>query len=124
MTTSTQHVQRAKHNQKFCEQFNLDSTEFLDWVVTAYFYSALHWVEAYLIFINKRPENHAIRNNATNTELKLTPISRAYRKLYSYGLNVRYDLVEFTPERIRNEVIPKVLHIRSHIENLLPKSLY
>lgn len=84
MATVDQHVARAKRNQRFAEQFDLATTEFRDWVVTGYFYSSLHWVDAYLVKTNKKTDDgHAARNTLTNTEKELTGISRAYRKLFS-----------------------------------------
>ncbi len=123
MPTSQEHVERAKHNQRFAEHFDLDKTEFRDWVVTGFFYSALHWIDAYLVRLNKKTDDgHASRNTLTNTEKELNPISRPYRLLYSYSRNARYNLVDFTPERIRQEVIPKLQHVREHIEKLLASS--
>jgi hypothetical protein len=115
-----QHIARAKRNEQFAEHFNLDTTEFRDWVVTGYFYSALHWVDAYLIKINKKSDDgHASRNTLTNTEKELTAISRPYRKLFSYSQNARYDLVDFSPQTIRQDIIPKYRQIRTCIERLL-----
>lgn len=89
-------------------------------MVTGYFYSALHWIDAYLVRINKKTDDgHAYRNQLTNTLKELTPISRPYRKLYSYSRNVRYELVEFTALDIRANVVPKLEYIRKYLEKLL-----
>ncbi len=122
MPSPEQYIERAKRNQRFAEHIDLNTTEFRDWVVTGYFYSALHWVDAYLVRENKKSEDgHAFRNTQTNNLKELTPISRPYRKLYSYSRNVRYELVDFTAERIRHEVVPKVREIRMYMEALLAK---
>ena len=113
-------MERAKRNQKFAEHFDLDKTDFRDWVVTGYFYSALHWIDAYLVRENKKQDpGHAFRNTQTNNDSNLTPISRSYRRLYSYSRNARYDLIDFTPQQIRGDVVPKAKEIRTHIEKLL-----
>lgn len=120
MASVDQHVARATRNQQFAEHFDLDTTEFRDWVVTGYFYSSLHWIDAYLTKINKKTDDgHASRNTLTNTERELTGISRAYRKLFSYSQNARYELIDFSPQAIRQDVIPKVIQIRTCIEHLL-----
>lgn len=119
MATPAQHVERAKRNARFAEHFDLQTTEFRDWVVAGYFYCALHWIDAYLVAINKKPDGHGGRHTLTNTERELTPISRPYRKLYSYSRNVRYDLVDFSAQRIREDVIPKVQQVRALMEGLL-----
>lgn len=122
MPTSEQHIDRARRNQKFAEHLDLDTTEFRDWVVTGYFYSTLHWIDAYLVREKKKTEDgHAFRNTQTNNLKELTPISRPYRKLYSYSRNVRYELVDFTAEQIRHDVLPKVKEIQEYMEGLLAK---
>lgn len=120
MSTAPEHIERAKRNQRFAEHFDLDTTEFRDWVVTGYFYSALHWIDAYLVKVNKKTDDgHSSRNTLTNTEKELNPISRPYRKLYSYSRNVRYELLEFSAESIRTDVIPKAKAVRDYLEKLL-----
>lgn len=120
MSTVAEHIERAKRNQRFAEYFDLDKTEFRDWVVTGYFYSALHWVDAYLVRENKKTDDgHSFRNTQINTDKVLTPISRPYRKLYSYSRNVRYDLIDFSPQQIRQDVTPKLNQIRAYLERLL-----
>jgi hypothetical protein len=48
MPEASAHIAKAEHNEKFAAVIRGLSTEFLDWVVTAYFYAALHYLEAYL----------------------------------------------------------------------------
>lgn len=48
MPTKSEHLARAEHNQRFAESFELKTTPYPDWVVVAYFYAALHLVDAVL----------------------------------------------------------------------------
>jgi hypothetical protein len=48
MPEASAHVEKAEHNERFATAVRGLSSEFLDWVATAYFYSALHYLEAYL----------------------------------------------------------------------------
>jgi hypothetical protein len=48
MPEASAHIDKAEHNEKFAVAVRGLGTEFLDWVATAYFYSALHYLEAYL----------------------------------------------------------------------------
>lgn len=48
MPTTPEHLARARQNLRFAESFDLKTTAYLDWVVTAYFYAALHLVDALL----------------------------------------------------------------------------
>lgn len=118
-TIAVQHVHRARQNEAFAQHFDLDTTPYRDWVVTGYFYAALHWIDAFLCASGKRTDKHSERNTHVNNIPELTPISRQYRMLYSYSRNVRYDLVDFTPERVRKDVQPKLQLIRAHMEALL-----
>lgn len=119
-TTSSQHVRRAQHNEQFAQHFDLETTPYRDWVVTAYFYAAVHWIDAYLAQVNQRAGDHAARFNRINNDVpELTPISRTYRKLFSYSLNVRYELVEFSPSDVRSMVIPKMREVKEFAKKLL-----
>ena len=48
MPSRLTHRQQAQHNEEFIASFDLDATPYLDWVVTAIFYAALHFVDSYL----------------------------------------------------------------------------
>ncbi len=65
MPEASAHIEKAKHNEKFAVAVRGLSTEFLDWVVTAYFYSALHYLEAYLAAnpMEKHPSSHGERQS-------------------------------------------------------------
>jgi len=44
MPTKVEHLRQAQHNERFLSSFDLATTPFLDWVVTAIFYTALHYL--------------------------------------------------------------------------------
>lgn len=46
MPSRDNHLAQAKHNEAFLSGFDLGRTIFLDWAVTAIFYSALHYLRA------------------------------------------------------------------------------
>ncbi len=46
MGTKEAHHKKAQHNEDFFNHFDLKTTPFLDWVVTAIFYAALHHIRA------------------------------------------------------------------------------
>ncbi len=48
MPETSAHIEKAEHNERFAMAVRELGTEYLDWVATAYFYSALHDLEAYL----------------------------------------------------------------------------
>lgn len=46
MATAQEHESKARHNEKLLDSHKLSEGEFVDWAVTALFYSALHWMRA------------------------------------------------------------------------------
>jgi hypothetical protein len=93
-------------------------------VVTAYFYAALHLVDAVLDKENIHPPGHKIRNELVRERWELRPIRDAYRELKTHSENARYQLYPFTSIRIQNDVIPCyeeiATHLQQHLESFLP----
>lgn len=46
MPTKEEHLRQAQHNEAFLGTFDLATTRFLDWAVTAAFYTALHYLRS------------------------------------------------------------------------------
>ncbi len=124
MPTTTEHRNRASQNLRFAESFDLATTPYLDWVVTVYFYAALHLVDALLWEKdNINPGNHEQRSNLVRTKWYLRGIRDEYRELKDRSVNARYDLLTFTKIKIDNNVIPLYRAIESHILPQLPPLL-
>ncbi len=122
MPTSKEHLSRALRNLEFAKSFNLDATPYLDWVVTAYFYSALHLVDAILADKdNFHPDNHEIRKDAVRTRWYLRPIALQYRELKDRSEDARYRLLTFTKIKIEKTVIPAHQTLLLHITQQLTK---
>jgi hypothetical protein len=88
----------------------------LDWVVVAYFYAALHLVDA-LLFEKEHlnPDNHEIRRDYVKQKWYLRGISYEYRNLKDRSEDARYRLLTFTRSKIDREVIPLYRAIEHHI---------
>jgi len=84
MPTQQQHLVQAKHNEDFVNSFDLQTTPYLDWVVTGIYYAALHYVESYLALQGKHPRSdryrdeveNLIRNELNAVRQHITAISR------------------------------------------------
>ena len=78
------HLQQAQKNERFHQQFDLDTTEFHDWVITSLFYSALHYIDAYLATQGMESiANHAVRiNQLSRANSPLSTVYPYYRHLY------------------------------------------
>lgn len=88
MPSKEDHLARARHNEFF-----VSSTEnpFFDWKLTGIFYSALHYVDAYLATLNIHPPSHALRLMQFEVNAKLKPIRRDYRDLLNESRTARYE---------------------------------
>lgn len=70
---------------------------FTEWELTALFYSALHYVTAFLTTRGYFPKDHRRRNLLID---ELTSVGEEYHNLYRISVNARYDLAEFTTQEV------------------------
>lgn len=116
MPTTSEHRARAEQNVRFAKSLDLDSTPYLDWVVAAYFYAALHLVDALLYHREKiHPPNHEVRRDLVKGKWYLRGIRDEYRRLKDHSEAARYYLITFTRAKIEREVVPLYLAIENHI---------
>jgi len=109
MGSSASHLDKAKHNENFIMQLKkIDSFQkpvFPDWIVTAIFYSALHYVDSKLAVVApplfKHPSNHAERNTAV--ACYLPNISKYYFFLKNKSEYARY--FPYSEKRIPSKTI-------------------
>lgn len=116
MPTTSQHLERARQNLRFAESFELTTTPFLDWVVSAYFYAALHLVDALLWEKDKlNPELHEQRRDYVRQKWYLRGISFEYRSLKDHSEDARYRLITMTSVKVEKTIIPLYKAIENHI---------
>ena len=90
MSTTEQHRDKAVNNE-----FLRDTLQnpFWDWAVTATFYAALHYVEAY--FARKKPalhsKDHKVRDSYVRRDPVLKPVYRDYAHLKQESHDARYE---------------------------------
>jgi uncharacterized protein (UPF0332 family) len=119
--STNEHLERSRRNVRFAESFDLETTPYLDWVVTAYFYAALHLVDALLAQKNNlHPATHQMRSEKVRTLDYLKGIKTEYRDLKEHSENARYNLHLFTSQTVNGEVIPLYRAIEKHILGQLP----
>lgn len=120
MPSTDEHRTRAAQNLSFAQSFDLNTTPYLDWVVTAYFYAALHLVDALLAHKdNFHPDDHEVRRDCVKKRYYLCGIRNEYRKLKDLSEDARYRLTTFTSLRVEREVIPLYRAIEEHITQQL-----
>jgi hypothetical protein len=120
MPTPTQHKQQAEHNKAFTQHLDLDTTIYLDWIVTAAFYASLHFVEWFLTSKGHTGRrDHQLRDVYISREADLRAMYGDYTELKYQSEGARYECFFFTPDEVRNEILPLLDRIESHITSKL-----
>jgi len=91
LPTKAEHKAKAEHNEYFVSTLG---NPFFDWQVTALFYSALHYIQAYFVAkgINPPPSTHTMRNNHVSNDPTLRTIYVDYRELQNESRSSRYGV--------------------------------
>ena len=97
MHTPQEHLAQAAMNEEFSNTISGLDTRSTDWEVTALFYSALHYVSAFLANQGYEAKNHHERRNLI---AQLTDVANEYDNLLQHSLDARYEMKKFTPEEV------------------------
>lgn len=121
MPETREHLARARNNLAFARSFDIKTTPYLDWVVTAYFYAALHLVDALLREKDRIPGgNHETRKSYVLQKWYLRGIKSEYRELKDRSEDARYRLITVTSLKIEQQIIPLYEAIERHILPQIP----
>jgi hypothetical protein len=124
MPTAEQHRQQAEHNRAFIRSFDLDTSPYLDWVVTAAFYTALHLVEWFLKTRGLTGHrDHRLRDAYIARMSELRGIYADYTELKFQSEAGRYECAKFSPDALKKDLLPRLSRIEAHIKSLLPPLL-
>lgn len=121
MPTAEQHRQQAEHNKAFVQSFDLDTSPYLDWAVTAIFYTALHLVEWFLKskgLTGRR--DHQLRDAYIARMSELRRIYADYTELKFQSEASRYECASFTPGFLKNDLLPRLARLETYFQTLLP----
>ncbi len=113
------HVTKAKHDEAFVLSLELSTTPYLDWAITALFYAALHYVEAYFATMKRHSPDHRTRDSAVHRDFKIKGIYNDYNELKNYSINARYYMVPFSESDVRKNLLPRLASIKARILPLL-----
>ena len=122
MPTINEHIAQAEHNRDFWGSYDINSTQFLDWVVTGIFYEGVHWIEAYLDTNGEHSINHKQRLLSMRLYSDIRPIAGDLDTLKQESENARYRCHHYNPVDISNDLIPVINNIKNHIQNLFQAS--
>ena len=114
MPTVQQHITWAERNERFAESISILPVRYPDWEITSLFYSALHYVDAYLPTRSQSPKSHKRRLDAIAA---VSSLKEDYSSLYERSIDARYRMVSFSTEaadavrtgpffRVKEEILP------------------
>ena len=89
----------------------------VDWAITMLFYSALHYIDAFLDGKGMHPRNHTVRDDEIQNNGSIKAIYRDYRFLKHRSRAARYEIAnyterEFTAAQKSLEAIKQLLGFR------------
>ena len=118
MPSKGDHLAKAINNRRFADGVNVTSPTGIGWAMTALFYSALHYVEAYNAQYNMHCRKHEELSNDIGRNPVLVPIHDDYRDLSSFSWNARYQPVNYNAKDLEEakacqEAVAKL--IKGHI---------
>ena len=120
MPTVKEHIRKAEYNEKFFDDIR---DNYPDWAITGLFYSALHYVDAYLKSKQISVEDHKTRSWFINTTKQLKSIYSEYRAMYDYSVNARYKMWIVNEESLDDIYKTFYLPIKKHLKELLKKEI-
>jgi len=112
------HVRKADENKSFGYGMIATHPTSAGWALTAMFYSALHYAEAYFLKTSKRVDNHGERSDAIKFDRNLSGIYGQYMHLFDYGFNARYRLKIYGKSDVE-KAKPSLEAVEKHIKSLL-----
>jgi hypothetical protein len=90
--TPAEHVRKARRNEEFARSTGAPSICALEWSVTANFYAALHYVQAYFATQNIPFRLHTNRAIAIARDAGLKSIYQDYREMQDSSEAARYEV--------------------------------
>jgi hypothetical protein len=98
--TAQEYLDQAAHNAGLAAYLRTNKTDYLDWAATCLFYSAVHYVNAFLAYSGKSiPRRHTSsdpanpgRTNIVQQDSVLRSVYHDYRHLDDESRDARYEL--------------------------------
>jgi hypothetical protein len=114
-----EHLAKAQYDERFAASLDVKTTPFADWIVTALFYAALHYVEAYFATLKRHSGDHRARDSAVWRDPQTHPIYVDYCELKNFSINARYFMQQFNQAEIVLKVQPCLISIKGRLLPLL-----
>ena len=102
MPSSSQHIDKADRDADFAYELDQNTESNREWAVIAFFYAALHYIEAYFAARHDLHHmNHWGRDKAIGLDGQLEPIWSPYRELKDAANAARYDVSVCTSDEVQ-----------------------
>jgi hypothetical protein len=112
LETSYRHINWARQNEEFAKsldpKFNIDA----NWAITAVFYAAVHYVDAYFAARGQRPVDHDEREQKLNRDDFFASVRKIYKELKRLSREARYEMAPYGEKEVRQSQA-LLEHIRS-----------
>jgi hypothetical protein len=118
MPDQQKHLAQAQHNEELYHHLADATPRFIDWQITALFYAALHYVDAYLAKFAIHPNSHEERSTWMGRESVLKTIYAVYRDLQNRSRDARYEIY---PMRAGDEHTLYTTHFTAIRDHLMPR---
>lgn len=124
MPDLTEHLAQAARNEALSQQLEVQHP---DWAVTALFYAAVHYVEAYFFDRHTPPQpQHYPTHHRRNVGVasRLPSVNNEYQALKTRSQDARYDCIHFTTGDVRHcrqaYLVPIKQHVAANLSVPLP----
>ena len=103
MPTKDEHITKAQGNESFADSIDPTSQARIDWKLVVLFYTAVHYVEAYVAkALGFHLRSHTTRDSYISRESNLKKVRVSYGHLKFYGYNARYEIDGFTANDVKD----------------------
>lgn len=94
MASRHDHIEQAERNERLYRLLQADRNDWTDWQITAMFYAALHYVDAYLIDRGlPEPRSHAAQASAiANDSFLRAEVGLPFTALKDVSRDARYNI--------------------------------
>ena len=94
MPKPNEHLSWARQNETFADTLDADTQVEANWAVTALFYAAVHYVNAYLVSRGLARQDHAVRE-ASMRQPFFDPVRTKYKRLKDMSREARYEIAPY-----------------------------
>ena len=107
---------KAERNERLGNALALLPERHTEWEITIFFYSALHYVNAFLELQGLEVPHHFARYRLVS---RLTNFAKEYENLFQKGINARYKMDEFTAQEVESTRTNEFLTVKEGVLALL-----